>query len=89
MGPFFWHFKVKTPPEYDRLASDGDLTERSGNLRKNGRSRLGVPSVVKLLIHKIEYEESNQRGHCNFTLRSSQTGFNHFLILGRKANLAS
>jgi hypothetical protein len=32
---------------------------------KHARRPLGIAGVVKMLIRKIEYEESNYGGHCN------------------------
>jgi hypothetical protein len=38
-------------------------TERPQNLRKHGRSGSGVAGVVEILVHQIDDEESNDRGH--------------------------
>jgi hypothetical protein len=40
----------------------GLLAERSGDVRKHGYSRPSILSVVKMLIRKIKYEESNRNG---------------------------
>jgi hypothetical protein len=40
------------------------LAKRSGQLKKYARHSPHITGVVEMLIHKIEYEESDHGGHC-------------------------
>ena len=44
---------------------------RRRDMRKHGHCRLGIAGAVKMLIRKIEKEESNHDGHCDSHERSN------------------
>jgi hypothetical protein len=66
--PYAWvHFDDERwgTAKMNEAAYWGDLTEWSCNVRKHGDCRLGIAGAVKMLIRKIEKEESNHDGHCD------------------------
>jgi hypothetical protein len=58
--------------DYEALKLPMRVSRTILRFEKTSPQRPCISGVVKMLVHKIEYEESNHRGHCN-----SHVGMDH------------